>query len=58
MTHGIACSSWPFNWMDGCRLSGTYKVTKAAWAIMREQGYGRIVNVSSASGKWPPKHNW
>jgi NAD(P)-dependent dehydrogenase (short-subunit alcohol dehydrogenase family) len=25
-------------------------VTKAAWPIMREQKYGRIVNVSSASG--------
>lgn len=26
------------------------RVTKAAWEIMREQQYGRIVNVASASG--------
>lgn len=31
-------------------LLGTYKVTKAAWPIMRAQKYGRIVNVCSASG--------
>ncbi len=29
---------------------GTYKVTKAAWPIMLEQGYGRIVNTASAAG--------
>ncbi len=29
---------------------GTYKVTKAAWPIMLEQGYGRIVNTTSAAG--------
>ena len=29
---------------------GAYKVTKAAWPIMLEQGYGRIVNTSSAAG--------
>lgn len=31
-------------------LRGTYSVTKAAWPIMREQRYGRIVNVTSSSG--------
>ncbi|TFJ83425.1 hypothetical protein NSK_005265 [Nannochloropsis salina CCMP1776] len=31
-------------------LLGTYRVSKAAWPIMRQQKYGRIVNVSSASG--------
>ncbi|KAH9196359.1 hypothetical protein AeNC1_001654 [Aphanomyces euteiches] len=31
-------------------LNGTMSVTKAAWPHMREQKYGRIVNVSSASG--------
>jgi 3-hydroxyacyl-CoA dehydrogenase/3a,7a,12a-trihydroxy-5b-cholest-24-enoyl-CoA hydratase len=31
-------------------LKGTFSVTKAAWNIMREKGYGRIVNTSSASG--------
>ena len=29
---------------------GAYKVTKAAWPIMQEQGYGRIVNTASAAG--------
>jgi len=29
---------------------GAYKVTKAAWPIMLEQGYGRIVNTASAAG--------
>jgi NAD(P)-dependent dehydrogenase (short-subunit alcohol dehydrogenase family) len=31
-------------------LKGTYSVTKAAWNIMRKQGFGRIINTSSASG--------
>ncbi len=31
-------------------LKGMYSVTKAAWDIMREKGYGRIVNTSSQSG--------
>lgn len=29
---------------------GAYKVTKAAWNVMRDQGYGRIVMTSSAAG--------
>ena len=29
---------------------GAYKVTKAAWPVMLEQGYGRIVNTASAAG--------
>ena len=29
---------------------GAYSVTKAAWNIMREQGYGRVINTSSAAG--------
>jgi 3-hydroxyacyl-CoA dehydrogenase/3a,7a,12a-trihydroxy-5b-cholest-24-enoyl-CoA hydratase len=29
---------------------GTYRVSKAAWPIMLEQGYGRIVNTASAAG--------
>lgn len=29
---------------------GAYKVTRAAWAYMRDQGYGRIVMTSSAAG--------
>lgn len=31
-------------------LHGTYKMTKAAWAVMTKQKYGRIVNTSSAVG--------
>ena len=31
-------------------LGGTYSVCKAAWPHMREKRYGRIINVSSASG--------
>lgn len=31
-------------------LKGVYAVTKAAWARMNEQGYGRIVNVASPAG--------
>ncbi|TYZ57744.1 hypothetical protein PybrP1_001242 [[Pythium] brassicae (nom. inval.)] len=31
-------------------LEGTMSVTKAAWEVMREQNFGRIVNISSASG--------
>jgi NAD(P)-dependent dehydrogenase (short-subunit alcohol dehydrogenase family)/acyl dehydratase len=31
-------------------LTGAYKVTKAAWPYMREQGYGRVVMTSSAAG--------
>ena len=31
-------------------MKGTYSVTRAAWNIMREQKYGRIINTSSAAG--------
>ena len=31
-------------------LRGAFYVTQPAWSIMREQGYGRIVNTSSAAG--------
>nr|WP_206019883.1 SDR family oxidoreductase [Pseudomaricurvus alkylphenolicus] len=31
-------------------LLGSYKVTKAAWPHMLEQGYGRIVNTASGAG--------
>lgn len=29
---------------------GAYKVTKAAWDLMNKQGFGRIINTSSAAG--------
>jgi NAD(P)-dependent dehydrogenase (short-subunit alcohol dehydrogenase family) len=31
-------------------LFGAYHVTSAAWSLMREQGYGRIVNTASGAG--------
>ncbi|CAE7321205.1 HSD17B4, partial [Symbiodinium sp. KB8] len=31
-------------------LRGTFAVTRAAWPLMREQGYGRVVMASSAAG--------
>ncbi|KAJ1634305.1 hypothetical protein T492DRAFT_974470 [Pavlovales sp. CCMP2436] len=31
-------------------LRGTFAVCKAAWGHMREQGYGRIVNITSVNG--------
>jgi 3-hydroxyacyl-CoA dehydrogenase/3a,7a,12a-trihydroxy-5b-cholest-24-enoyl-CoA hydratase len=31
-------------------LAGTYYVSRAAWPILREAGYGRIVNTTSAAG--------
>ena len=31
-------------------LKGAFSVTRAAWPIMREKGYGRIINTGSASG--------
>jgi NAD(P)-dependent dehydrogenase (short-subunit alcohol dehydrogenase family) len=31
-------------------LKGAFYVTQAAWGVMREQNYGRIVNTSSAAG--------
>src|ERR1043165_5251613 len=31
-------------------VEGTYKITAAAWNLMRDAGYGRIVNTSSAAG--------
>lgn len=31
-------------------LKGAYSVTRAAWNIMREKGYGRIINTGSSAG--------
>lgn len=31
-------------------LKGTFAVARAAWNIMREKGYGRIINTSSSAG--------
>lgn len=32
-------------------LGGTYRVTQAVYPLMRRQGYGKIVNIASVSGK-------
>ena len=34
----------------GVHLQGSYAVTKAAWPILRDQSYGRIVMTTSAAG--------
>ena len=31
-------------------LKGAFNVTRPAWRLMREQGYGRVVNTSSSAG--------
>lgn len=31
-------------------LNGSFSVARAAWPIMRKQGYGRVINTSSGSG--------
>lgn len=33
-------------------LDGTFACTRAAWNIMREQNYGRIINTCSTSGMY------
>ena len=38
-----------FDRMVAIHLGGTLGVSRAAWPILRAQGYGRIVNTSSAS---------
>jgi NAD(P)-dependent dehydrogenase (short-subunit alcohol dehydrogenase family) len=48
----------PFEDMSGDRfeplldvhLRGAFHVTRPAWKVMREQGYGRILNTTSAAG--------
>jgi NAD(P)-dependent dehydrogenase (short-subunit alcohol dehydrogenase family) len=34
------------------QLGGHFNVTRPAWRIMRAQGYGRVLNVSSGAGLW------
>jgi NAD(P)-dependent dehydrogenase (short-subunit alcohol dehydrogenase family) len=33
-------------------LGGCFHVTQAAWPVLREKGYGRVVMVGSAGGMW------
>jgi NAD(P)-dependent dehydrogenase (short-subunit alcohol dehydrogenase family) len=37
-------------WVMRVNLGGTFNVSKAAWPHMKRQGFGRIVNTSSAAG--------
>eukprot|EP00924_Labyrinthula_sp_SR-Ha-C_P005093 maker-scaffold_1-snap-gene-21.52-mRNA-1 protein AED:0.01 eAED:0.01 QI:389/1/1/1/1/1/2/338/304 len=39
-----------FKLVHDVHMWGTYKTTKAAWATMQKNKYGRIVNVASAAG--------
>ncbi|KAM3146732.1 bifunctional hydroxyacyl-CoA dehydrogenase/enoyl-CoA hydratase fox2 [Paramecium bursaria] len=39
-----------WNAIINAHLNGTYALCKAAWPLMRDQGYGRIINTSSGSG--------
>jgi NAD(P)-dependent dehydrogenase (short-subunit alcohol dehydrogenase family) len=34
------------------QIGGHFHVTRAAWPIMRTQGYGRVLNLSSGAGLW------
>jgi 3-hydroxyacyl-CoA dehydrogenase/3a,7a,12a-trihydroxy-5b-cholest-24-enoyl-CoA hydratase len=36
-------------------LTGTYRVTRAAWEVMKNQKYGKVINTSSGSGLYG---NW
>eukprot|EP01089_Gocevia_fonbrunei_P001277 TRINITY_DN11189_c0_g1_i1.p1 TRINITY_DN11189_c0_g1~~TRINITY_DN11189_c0_g1_i1.p1 ORF type:complete len:304 (+),score=94.33 TRINITY_DN11189_c0_g1_i1:81-992(+) len=46
--HKIADKDWDS--IYEVHVRGAYKITKAAWNIMREQNYGRIIMTSSAAG--------
>lgn len=39
-----------WNQVMAVHVTGTYKVTKAAWPLMLKQKYGRIINTASTSG--------
>ena len=46
--HKMSDSDWDLIYQ--VHVLGAHKVTHAAWNLMREQGYGRIVNTASAAG--------
>ena len=46
--HKLALSSWEA--LLDVHLTGTMLVSQAAFRVMREQGYGRIINTTSAAG--------
>ncbi len=46
--HKMTADDW--NRVVGVHLSGAFHVTQAAWRVMRELGYGRVVMTTSAAG--------
>ncbi|PJI47087.1 MAG: serine/threonine protein kinase [Pseudomonas sp.] len=46
--HKMEDSDWDLVYK--VHVEGAYKVTRAAWPFMREQGYGRVIFTSSTSG--------
>ena len=46
--HKMTTAQWDA--VIAVHLTGTMNVTHAAWPLLREQGYGRIVNTTSAAG--------
>jgi NAD(P)-dependent dehydrogenase (short-subunit alcohol dehydrogenase family) len=40
---------WPV--LDA-QIGGHFHVTRPAWRVMRDQGYGRVLNLSSGAGLW------
>lgn len=37
----------------GSNVKGTYLFTKATYEVMKEQGNGHVINISSAAAGWP-----
>ncbi|MCA9663075.1 MAG: SDR family NAD(P)-dependent oxidoreductase, partial [Myxococcales bacterium] len=46
--HKMSQSDWDLVYQ--VHVLGAFRVSHAAWPIMREQGYGRIINTASAAG--------
>ncbi|MFA5939160.1 MAG: SDR family NAD(P)-dependent oxidoreductase, partial [Sinimarinibacterium sp.] len=46
--HKMTAEDW--EWVQRVHVAGTFRVTHAAWPILREKGYGRIVMTTSAAG--------
>jgi 3-hydroxyacyl-CoA dehydrogenase/3a,7a,12a-trihydroxy-5b-cholest-24-enoyl-CoA hydratase len=46
--HKMTDDDW--NKVFAVHVQGSYSVTKAAWPILRDQGYGRVVMTTSAAG--------
>lgn len=46
----VKMSSSAFASVVDVHLNGAYRLTKAAWPYMKEQGFGRIVNTCSPAG--------